>query len=562
MTWLQGVLQAHPEIAFFLVLGLGYALGKISFGSFKLGAVTGTLLAGVAVGQLGVTLPDAVKQCFFLLFLFAIGFRTGPQFFRGLRSEGLQHAALAAIVAVSGLLVAWIVARLFGYDAGTAAGLVAGALTESATIGTAMDAISRLDLDEAQRTALANNIPVAFAVTYLVGVIGAAWVLSQLAPKLLRIDLAEECRKLEEQMHGGMSRQATAWREFEFRAYAVDPGSGFVGRGIADLESYAAGARIFVEQVRSRGEIVAARDVDRLREGDVLAIAGRRTTLVEVLEAPGSGLREVDDRELLDVPSDVVDVVVTSKAIDGRTLAEVAQDEAYRGVFLRKITRAGNDLGRLPDTVLHRGDVLTLVGSAASTARVADVIGVADRATDVTDMLVVATGIVAGALIGLPALHVGGVEIGLSMPVGVLFGGLVCGWLRTIRPRWFGRIPGPTLWIFESIGLAGFVAVVGLNAGPDFVQGLRESGMSLVIAGALTVSVALLIGVVVGRWLFKMHPGVLLGVCAGACTATPALAAIQETARSSVPSIGYGVAYAVGNVFLAIWGTVIVALLA
>jgi putative transport protein len=559
MSWLQGILQAHPEIAFFLVLGLGYLFGKLSLGSFKLGAVTGTLLAGVLVGQVGVSLPNEVKQCFFLLFLFSIGFRTGPQFFRGLKSDGLAHAALAAIVATTGLVVAFIVAKAFGYDAGTAAGLVAGALTESATIGTAMDAIARLDLSTAERAALANNIPVAFAVTYLVGVIGAAWVLSQLAPRLLRVDLADECRKLEEQMRGGVSAQHSARREFEFRAYAVDPGSGLVGRSLADLEALA--PRIFVEQVRRRGDIVASRDVSVLKEGDVVAVAGRRTTLVEVLEAPGSGLREVDDRELLEVPSDVVDVVVTNKAIEGRTLADLALDEASRGVFLRTITRAGTDLGRLADTIVHRGDVLTLVGSAASTTRAIEAIGVADRVTDVTDMMVVATGIVAGALIGLPALHIGGVEIGLSLPVGVLLGGLVCGWLRSVRPSLFGQIPGATLWIFESIGLAGFVAVVGLNAGPDFVQGLKESGLSLLLAGTLTVSIALLLGVLVGRWIFKMHPGVLLGVCAGACTATPALAAIQEAAKSTVPSMGYGVAYAVGNVMLAIWGTVIVALM-
>ena len=556
------VLQGHPEIAFFLVLGLGYLFGKIAFGSFKLGAVTGTLLAGVLVGQLGVTLPNEVKQCFFLLFLFAIGFRTGPQFFRGLKSDGLAHAALAAIVATAGLLVAWVVAVLFGYDAGTGAGLVAGALTESAAIGTAMDAIARLDLAEADRTALTNNIPVAFAVTYLVGVTVAAWVLSQLAPKLLRVDLAEECRKLEEQMHGGRVNQASARREFEFRAYAIDPGSRFAGRGIAELESMSPGARIFVEQVRSRGQIVSARDVKVLMEGDVVAMSGRRTMLVEVLEAPDSGLREVDDRELLDLPSDVVDVVVTSKEIDGRTLADLAADQSSRGVFLRRITRGGNDLGMLPDTKVNRGDVLTVVGSASSTARLAELFGVADRPSDVTDMAVVATGIVAGALIGLPALDIGGIEIGLSLPVGVLLGGLVCGWLRSVKPDLFGRVPGPTLWIFESIGLTGFVAVVGLNAGPDFVQGLKETGLSLVVAGAITITAAQLIGVMLGKWLFKMHPGVLLGVCAGACTATPALAAVQEAARSSVPSMGYGVAYAVGNVLLAIWGTVIVALLA
>jgi len=324
----------------------------------------------------------------------------------------------------------------------------------------------------------------------------------------------------------------------------------------------APGLRIFVEQVRCRGQIIGARDVTAFREGDVVAVSGRRTTLVEVLEAPGSGLREVDDLELLEVPSDVVDVVVTNKAVDGRTLADLATDPSTRGVFLRRITRGGTDLGKLPDTRVHRGDVLTVVGSAASTARVTELFGVADRATDVTDMMVVATGIVAGALIGLPALDIGGVEVGLSLPVGVLLGGLVCGWLRSVRPGLFGRVPGPTLWVFESIGLTGFVAVVGLNAGPDFVQGLKETGLSLVAAGAITITAALLIGVMLGKWLFKMHPGVLLGVCAGACTATPALAAVQEAARSSVPSMGYGVAYAVGNVLLAIWGTVIVALLA
>ncbi len=562
LAWIQGILTAHAEIAFFLVLGLGYLLGKLSLGGFKLGAVTGTLLAGVLVGQLGVTLPNEVKQCFFLLFLFAIGFRTGPQFFRGLRSDGLQHAALSVIVATTGLVVAWVVARAFGYDAGTAAGLVAGALTESASIGTAMDAISRLDLADAERTALNNAIPVAFAVTYLVGVVGAAWVLSQLAPRLLRIDLAAECRKLEDELLGGATDQRSVRREHELRAYAVDPGSHWVGSSVAELEASAPGARVFVERVRRRGHIVDGPDVRELRIGDTVAMSGPRTTLVEVLEAPASGLREVDDRDLLDVTGDVVDVVVTSAAVDGRTLRELGQEEAARGVFLRRLTRAGTPLGALPDTTVQRGDVLTITGSAANTERAVAMIGVADRATDVTDMLVVAVSIVAGALIGLPAVHIGGVEIGLSLPVGVLLGGLVCGWLRSVHPRWFGRVPGPTLWVFESIGLAGFVAVVGLNAGPDFVQGLKASGATLVVAGALTVSAPLLVGVFVGRWLFKMHPGVLLGVCAGACTATPALAAIQEAARSAVPSMGYGVAYAVGNVLLAIWGTVIVALIA
>jgi putative transport protein len=257
----------------------------------------------------------------------------------------------------------------------------------------------------------------------------------------------------------------------------------------------------------------------------------------------------------------MVDVVVTNSEVEGKVLADLAREEATRGVFLRRIARAGMPVDVVPDTRVQRGDVLTITGSTGTVTRTTEYLGVADRPTDATDMLVVATAIVAGALIGLPAIDVAGVEIGLSLPVGVLLGGLVAGWLRSVRPRMFGRIPGATLWVFESIGLTGFVAVVGLNAGPDFVKGLQTSGPSLLLAGAVTIVTALLVGVVVGRWVFKMHPGVLLGVCAGACTATPALAAVQETARSAVPSIGYGVAYAIGNVLLAIWGTLIVALI-
>ncbi len=274
--WLVSTLAAHPEIAFFLILGLGYLLGKIALGGFALGAVTGTLLAGVLVGQLGITLPNEVKQCFFLLFLFAIGFRTGPQFFRGLRSDGLTHAALAVIVATVGLVVAYVVSLGFGYDAGTAAGLVAGALTESATIGTAMDAISHLRCDRSRaRTAMTNNIPVAFAVTYLVGVTAASWVLSQLGPKLLRVDLAAECRKLEDEMLGSEPAPMPARREIELRAYAVERGGRWAGRRVAALELAAAGERLFVERIRSRGRIfpgdTAVDSSGRRRRGDLRA---------------------------------------------------------------------------------------------------------------------------------------------------------------------------------------------------------------------------------------------------------------------------------------------------
>jgi len=560
-NWLMDVLGQHPEVTFFLVLGVGYALGKVKLGGFTLGAVTGTLLAGVAIGQLGVRVSGEVKQAFFLLFLFSIGFRTGPQFFRGLRRDGLQQALLAAIVATTGLVVAYVVSRLFQYDAGTAAGVIAGALTESATIGTASDAIARLGLPATDAAALTNRIPVAFAVTYLVGVVGAAWFLAQLAPRLMGVKLDEECRRYEQAMEGGQTMQSTSRREIDIRAYVVQSGSPLIGRTIGELEERARDARLFVERLRRGGQVIELDHRTLVQSGDVLAVTGRRELLVARIEEQRLGLVETDDRDLLDIPSEAVDVVVTSRRLDGKTLVELSAFDFARGVFLRRVTRAGTPLPMFPATVLNRGDVLTIVGPTRRTGVAIAELGVPDRPSDVTDMVLVALGIVAGALIGIPALMLGGIEIGLSLSVGVLLGGLVCGWLRSRWPRFFGRIPGPTLWVFESVGLAGFVAVVGLNAGPDFVTGLRTSGPSLLAAGLLTVLIPHLVGVILGRWVFKMHPGILLGVCAGAGTATPALAAIQEAAKSQVPTLAYGVSYAVGNVLLALWGTVIVALL-
>jgi putative transport protein len=455
------------------------------------------------------------------------------------------------------------VSKLIGYQAGTAAGVVAGAMTESATIGTASDAISRLALSEAERQALTNQIPVAFAVTYLVGVIGAAWILGQLAPKLMGVDLPAACQALENQMRGGGEAQGLPGRrEIEFRAYYIEEGSPLVGASILELESAMKDQRLFFERIRRDGIVMDTEPQTVLRAGDAVSVSGRRDLLVERIEGPGSGVREIDDRELLDVKAESLDVVVTSKAVDGRRLGDLRHEEAARGVFVRRITRSGTALLNTPDTVLNRGDVVTLVGAVRSVEAAAATLGVADRATNATDMVLVSLGIVAGALVGVPALILGGVEIGLSLSVGVLLGGLVCGWLRSVQPRLFGRIPGPTLWVFESIGLTGFVAIVGLNAGPDFVKGLQTSGLSLVVAGVLTIGISMLVGVFVGHKLMKMHPGVMLGVCAGASTATPALAAVQEAAKSAVPTLGYGVAYAVGNVLLALWGTVIVALIA
>lgn len=559
--WVAEALRTHAELALFLTLGIGYALGHVKIGSFKVGPVLGCLLAGVLVGQLGIPVSRDLKYAFFLLFLFAIGYKTGPQFFAGLKASGLQQTALTVLLCGTGLAVTWLVAGIFGFDVGTAAGLLAGSLTESATVGTAGDAITRLPLEASAQTALNAKVAVAFAVTYLVGLITAVWVLSTLAPRLMRVDLAARCRELEAEMGVASSEPGvlSGYTQHGIRAYRIPPE--FANRTIREVEAMFQGYRVFVERVRHEDQLLESKPALRVQAGDVIALAGRRDCLI-VPQNP-LGQWEVDDADLLDIPVVRVDVTLTNKKIAGRSIRKLAETvgERSRGVFLSQISRGGQVLPHTFETVVERGDILTLVGGKDHVERVAPDLGYAEWPTQATDMVAVGAAVVVGGLIGLLAIHLGALEIGLSLAVGVLLGGLVCGWLRSVDRR-FGRIPEPALWLFDSVGLNAFLALVGIGAGPEFVQGLQESGLQLVAAGILVCAIPHIVTVLVGHFVMRMHPGILLGVCAGAGTSAPALAAIQEAAGSRIPTLGYGVSYAVGNVLLALWGTVIVLLMA
>jgi putative transport protein len=349
----------------------------------------------------------------------------------------------------------------------------------------------------------------------------------------------------------------SAYFEFIMRAYEIP--RELAGRSVSELEALFGSERVFVERVRSGRRLLEPEPGLRLRAGDRVVLAGRRQVLVG--DANPLKSHEAEDPELLDIPTTAVDVVLTDKQRAGQSLVDLGRAVSARGVFLRKLARAGQELPFTPATVLERGDVLTITGARTHVARVASQIGYAEWPTEKTDMVTVGLAIVIGGLIGLPALQLGHVELGLSKAVGALLGGLVAGWLRTVNRR-FGRIPEPALWIFDSLGLNVFIGLVGLSAGPSFVQGLRESGLALVGAAFLVASIPLVSSILVGRHVFRLHPGVLLGVCAGAATSAPGLAALQDVARSKIPTLGYGVSYAVGNVLIALWGSVIVALMA
>jgi len=560
MEYFVKALQQNPELAIFITLAAGFAIGRIKIGSFTLGTVVGTLLAGVIIGQLDIKVPSTVKSVFFLLFLFTTGYKVGPQFFRGLKKDALPQLAITVVLCVTCLLSAFFASKLMGYDMGTAAGLLAGAFTESTVIGTAGDAIQRLSISAAEKAQLMNNIPVAYAVSYLVGTAFIVWLLPNLGPRLMGVNLKEEGRKLQAKI--GIAEEAeagvqSAFQRFGVRAYRVNNPK-LMNKTVAEIEAMPKEMRVFVCRVRHDGAIVEPEATTVIHSGDVVAVMTRS----EVLMARGTEIGpEVDDKELLDFPQEFLDVVITNKTLAGKTLRELASMELARGVFLQKLLRLGEPMPYTVETRLDRGDVLSLVGAKRDVERAAKELGYADRPAITTDMIFVGLGIFFGGLVGLLTITLGGLPITLTVSGGALVMGLVFGWLRSVRPT-FGRIPEPAMWVFDTVGLTVFMAVVGLGAGPTFISGLQKSGISLVFVGLIVATLPHITSILFGRYVLKMNPLILLGACSGAGTITAALRAVQEEAQSKLPALGYTVPYALGNILLTAWGPVIVAMMA
>lgn len=565
MDWIINLLRNSPELAIFLTLALGAALGKLKIGSFSLGTVTGVLLMGVLIGQLNITISPTVKTTFFLLFLFAVGYHVGPQFVRGLKKDGLPQIGFAAIIAVMCLLVPYICAKILHYDIGNAVGLLSGANTISAVIGVATDTINQLSIDAADKQKYINEIPVAYAVTYIFGTAGTAWFLSSMGPKILGVDIAKASKEYEDQ-HGGLISDddptlEDAYNGTTFRAFTASSNFFDSPKTVTETENMLAevGWPIYIERIRpTKGDIIQEPSEDQLiNKGDRIVLNG---PVDEILEDEDKLGPEVADLELLDFRVEALKVMVANKGVEGKTLGDIKTLKDRHGVVIRKITRGTTQVPLLRDVDLQRGDIVELEGRKSDVDRFASHLGYAERPTTATDLLYVGLGIFLGGVLGSIAIKAGNIPISLSASGGVLILGIVFGWLRSLRPT-FGAVPDASIWLMNNLGLNIFIAVVGISADPSFIAGLKASGLSLFIAGIFCSILPMFFGLLIGKYIFKFHPAINLGACAGSRTTTAALGAITEKAHSQVPALSYTITYAVGNTLLIIWGVVIVLLM-
>lgn len=562
ITWFIDTLRAEPAIAIFIVLGLGFWLGRLHYKTFSLGVVTSVLLVGVLVGQLDIPISGPLKSVSFLLFLFAIGYSVGPQFFRSLKGSGIKQVIFAVVMCLLCLGVTWGVALLFNYNVGESLGLFAGAQTVSAVIGVGGDTIKNLDASSADKLNWTNMIPVCYAVTYIFGTIGSAWILSIVGPAMLggikkvRQQTVDLERSMNQNPEANDPSMITAGVGVVYRTFKAESDFFNDGKTLHDVEEQLSeqGQRLFIERLRINGSIVSKLDPNTtINKGDVIALSGRREFMVNDESWIGP---EVSDMELLTFAVERVPVMISKKAIDGKTVGDLRVAPFFDGVVIETISRGGVEIPVFAKTVLHRGDTLVLTGHKSQINTASKALGYLDKPTTATDMVFVGLGVAIGAIIGAITIHLGGIPISLSTSGGALIAGLVFGWWRSRRPT-FGRIPESSLWILNNLGLNLFIAVIGISSGPTFISGIQQVGGMLVVAGILATTIPLFIGIWMGAKVFKFHPAINLGCVAGSRVTTAALGAIQDTLGSTVPAMGYTITYAVGNTLLILMSLVL-----
>ncbi|MDU4056815.1 MAG: aspartate-alanine antiporter [Pseudomonas oryzihabitans] len=563
MEYLRQILNQAPELALFLSLAIGYWVGSIQFGKFQLGGVAGSLLVAVVISQIGISIDNGIKSVLFALFIYAVGFESGPQFFRSLGRQSLREIVLAAVMALSGLLTVIACARLFGLDKGIAAGIAAGSMTQSAIIGTASAAIAKLDLPLEQIQALQGNVAVGYAVTYIFGSFGAIILCVNVLPWFMRRSIRDDATQAEAELLAGAKvygpGELPAIPPLVGRLYRIDQAA---GQTVAQLEVSDQGdpqAALTIERIKRGGALVGVTPTTVLEAGDVVLVVGRRAGVVAIAGRLGAELQSSPDMDVVVVQRDVS---LDNPTFVGRRVAEIRQaaSQALRhGVYVVGVKRAGRPLALEPDTVIEAGDLVTLYGTPDDIQRVAQQVGSIIVPSDKTDFVFHGFGLAVGLLIGLVVIRLGAIPLTLGSGGGALIAGLVFGWYRS-RHLTRGNLPLPASTLLRDLGLAGFVAVVGLQSGRQAVETIATQGLSIFLIGVVVCVLPIVITILVGRYVLRYRNLALFaGAVAGARSANPAFGEVLDKAGNSIPTVPFAVTYALANVFLTLLGPLVVA---
>jgi putative transport protein len=551
-------LQQNPYLLLFFVVGLAVWIGRASIKGYGLGMVAGAIVVGAGLSvwasAYGVKLElnNFAKSLFYYLFMYGVGLRVGPSFINSLKGDGLKFTFLAVVSSVLGLALVVIFAKLFDLPTGAAGGMLAGSQTMSAAIGSAEQAVTSgvVKLPPGMKPEDASGmIALSYGITYIWGTVGIILICKYL-PRWWGIDAKAAAKKYEEEfgvkdLEGG---GLTGYRPFGLRAYRLENPAP-VGQTIANFRKLHPEYRI--ANVGRGGEQLGADPNLVLKKGDIIALGGSTENLTAKMGLIGP---EVADSKVLGIPLDQAEILVTNKEVVGRTFESFREQAVAGQLQVGKVERGGVPIPAGLKTKLERMDIVTVVGLKSAVNELAEMWGRVARTNSSTDLLTLAFGMILGFLIGQIAFPAFGASIGLGNAGGLLLSGVIVSSVVS-RLRFFGNTPNAARNVLEDLGLVVFVAIVGVNAGAGLLAQLTGAvALKIFVAGFIACTIPPFIVWAIGYHFFKINPAVLMGGVAGARSHSGPCREAAVEIQSTVPWIGFPVAYAVSGILLTVFG--------
>ncbi len=555
---LEKLLADSPAILLFLVIGSGYLLGKINIKGIELGSAGGVLFSALFLGHHGYELPHIIETIGFVFFIYSVGFQSGPRFFSTFRQDGVRYISLALVVAASAFCLVILLSNVFNLGTGYAAGILGGALTSTPTLAAAQDAVNSgvVSLGAGETLKQVNaNITVGYAISYAFGLLGLIFFM-RIFPGMMKVNMPSEAAALAKKLKFSIDDDTDELGLKKtglpmVRMYKVSNDE-IIGQSLGDLK-FIQSTNCLIMKIKHGDQLITPEVHTVLEAGDVVAVMGFTDNLEKAQQLVGGP--SVHEEDLGEFPLENRHVVITNSQIAGLTLRETGMVQKYH-CLVDKLTRAGQELPLSADLKLERGDLLVLTGIKDQLDGVIKLLGHAERPIHETDLLTFAFGIVGGIILGTITIKVGDFPIGFGMAGGLLFMGLVIGYLRSQNPT-FGRVPAAARFILMELGILFFLAGVGLRAGHALLGGVMTVGPQVFLSGIIVTIVPVVAGFLFGKYVLKMNPVILLGALAGSLTSTPALDIVNKNARSTIPSLGYAGTYAVANIILTVMGQIV-----
>ncbi|MGE9969378.1 TrkA C-terminal domain-containing protein [Limosilactobacillus reuteri] len=538
---------SNQVFTLFICLAIGFLIGNYKIaGKFNIGATVGTLIVTLIVGQIGSFPRDEMLgTIFFGAFMFSVGYRIGPQLLVSLKLFGVRILIASIFWMVVAFLVGWSLFSAFKIGPGIAAGIISGALTQSATVASSLQTIGSLPVSQSVRATYEAQLPVAYALTYVFGTLGVIIFLRDLAPKILGISIAEQGPKMAEHYHFHAKNPNPTWR----RTYRIADDSPLVGKTLEEFNRRS-NYRIIGLAAFHDGKMTDHLEY-QLQVGDLLTVIGYAVHFDRLMRVPG--LTEV----LTPTNAPRERAFVLGKNFKPGELALLRQ----HGVFVNiQDPISGNQ--QLINQ-LRPGDVISLTGNTSRTKAILKKMGRWKAADTAMNYSLFSLGIGCASLLGIIGLKLNSIPLQLGNGTAALIMGLILSsWIERHRDR--KSIPVTVTSFLQSFGLTLFVGTVGLQSAQAFTSAIKSLGIGVLFIGAMISIMPHLLTLFFGRYVLKMEPLALIGAMTGSGTIA---AAMNEISQKAGPEGGayyaaaFTPAFVVGNIGITLLGPIFVALL-